>query len=315
MQGQPASPSIEMTENVDQSGLRKQNAPANASIFKFPAGTAMFLLVCSILCFCLLMFLLYKQVSHPVPGSIGIAAVGAAMLAAAGFFTFRSSCRFRDTIAVNADGIWYLSRSGESTYIAWSEVASVNVLDTRQRLLICDASGSRKIRLEYQLQDFANLRDFVLSHATALTKPHGPSSNIFHRTWINKIILLIFAGLSLLLAGLVVGQPKPFIICIGCAGLFVAALAQDPTTLQITKGALVITYPGWKQNIDLRTITGISLTDIADAKGNVWAAVIINRQNRKPVKLFRFREGSVALRDALQSAWKAAGGSDQLANS
>ena len=54
---------------------------------------------------------------------------------------------------------------------------------------------------------------------------------------------------------------------------------------------------------------------IADAKGNVWAAVIINRQNRKPVKLFRFREGSVALRDALQSAWKAAGGSDQLANS
>jgi hypothetical protein len=59
MQGQPASPSIEMTEDVDQSGWGKQIAPANASIFKFPAGTAMVLLVGSILCFCLLMFLLY----------------------------------------------------------------------------------------------------------------------------------------------------------------------------------------------------------------------------------------------------------------
>ena len=68
----------------------------------------------------------------------------------------------------------------------------------------------------------------------------------------------------------------------------------------------MITYPGWKQNIDFRTISGISLTDIAVGKGNVWAAVIINRQNDKPIKLFRFREGSIALRDALQSAWKAA---------
>jgi hypothetical protein len=295
-----------MTENIEQSGWREKGAPANATLFKFPSGTAPFLLIVSILCFCLLILVVYEQISHPKRGSLGIATVCVAMFAAFGLIAFRSSGRLRDTIAVNSDGIWYLSRSGQSTYIAWSDVASVKVLDTQQRLLLSDKSDSRRIRLEYQLEDFAKLRDFVLSHTTALTKPHSPRSNTFHRTWINKTVLLVFAGSSLLIAGLTVGQPKVFVIAIGFAVAFLASLTQDPTTLQITKDAVVITYPGWKQNIDFRTISGISLTDIADGKGNVWAAVIINRQNDKPIKLFRFREGSIALRDALQSAWKAA---------
>ena len=69
-----------MTENVDQSGLRKQSAPANATIFKFPARTALFLFSCSILCFCLLIVLVYEELTHPGPGSLGIAVAGAAML-------------------------------------------------------------------------------------------------------------------------------------------------------------------------------------------------------------------------------------------
>jgi hypothetical protein len=167
-------------------------------------------------------------VSHPGPGSIGIAAVGAAILAAAGIFTFRSSGRFRDTIAVNADGIWYLSRSGESTYIAWSEVASIDARDTQQRLVLRDASGSRRIRLEYQLEDFAKLRDFVLSHATSLQKPHGPSPTLFHRTWINKCLLFGGAGFSFFLARFSVGQTGPMEIFVGFGVACLGLLSQDP---------------------------------------------------------------------------------------
>jgi len=127
-----------MTENIEQSGWREKGAPANATLFKFPSGTAPFLLIVSILCFCLLILVVYQQISHPKRGSLGIATVCVAMFAAFGLIAFRSSGR------------------------------------------------------------------------------------------------------------------------------------------------------------------------LADGKGNVWAAVIINRQNGKPIKLFRFREGSIALRDALQSAWKAA---------
>jgi len=43
-------------------------------------------------------------------------------------------------------------------------------------------------------------------------------------------------------------------------------------------------------------------------RGNVWVAVLIERRQGKPVRLFRFREGSVALHDALQSAYQSHGG-------
>jgi hypothetical protein len=304
-----------MTQNIDQSRLRNPSTQANATTFKFTAGTATVLLVWSILCFCIALFGLYHLVFDPGPGSIGIAAV-AALLATTGFFAFRSSHRFRDTVAVNADGIWYLSRRrGESTYIAWSEVATVDAFDTQQRLLLRDASASRRIRLEYQLKDFSKLRDFVLSHATSCQKPNGPSPSLFHRTWIYKCILLCGAGFCFLYAHFAEGQIVPAAIAIGFGVACLALLAQDPTTVEITKAAVVIAYPGWKRTIDLRSITTISFKDIHDVKGNVWAAVIVNHPNGRPIKLLRFREGSVVLHNALKSAWNAAGASSQLVNS
>ena len=42
----------------------------------------------------------------------------------------RSFKRLRDQVAVNSDGIWYLPRKGEPTFIVWHEVGSVSALDT-----------------------------------------------------------------------------------------------------------------------------------------------------------------------------------------
>ena len=74
--------------------------------------------------------------------------------------------------------------------IAWCDVANVNADDTQQRLVLSDATGDRSIRLEYQLENFGRLREFVLSHAAAPTHLHASGTNVFHRTWINKGILL-----------------------------------------------------------------------------------------------------------------------------
>lgn len=82
---------------------------------------------------------------------------------------------------------------------------------------------------------------------------------------------------------------------------------RDPTSVQITKRSIDITYLGWKRSVAFPEVIGISLKDVSDDRGNVWAAVILDRRNDKPIKLFRFREGSIALRDALQAAWNAAG--------
>ena len=57
--------------------------------------------------------------------------------------TLRSFGRLRDSVQANSDGIWYLPRKGEPIFIAWSNVASVKANDTRQRLVLCNATSGR----------------------------------------------------------------------------------------------------------------------------------------------------------------------------
>jgi hypothetical protein len=118
------------------------------------------------------------------------------------------------------------------------------------------------------------------------------------------VVFLSFAWLSLHQ-----GQPVPSLLFIGVAGLFLVALARDPTRVVITRETVVVKYLGWKRTIPFDTISGIVLADVQD-RGNVWAAVIIERRQGGPLKLFRFREGSIALREALDSAWRSAGKGD-----
>jgi hypothetical protein len=301
-----------MIGNIEQQAP-ELSAPPDATLFKFPGGTTAIMLFSSILTFSLMIGLLYTVLSDPHRGSLELAALSVVIFGAGSFFSFRVSQRCRDTIAVNNQGIWYLSRNSPPTYIAWNDVATVDAKETQQRLVLTDRSGTRSIRLEYQLADFSKLRDFVLSHAVELAKLKQPASGIFHRSWINKSILLSGAALFLFLAYGAIQQPRDCLILIAIGICLLGAVTRDPTTLQITNSAVIIAYPGWKQSIGLHAITGVSLTDISDSKGNVWAAVVIDRTAGKPIKLFRFREGSIALCAALQSAWNAAGGTDRSA--
>jgi hypothetical protein len=154
--------------------------------------------------------------------------------------------------------------------------------DTQQRLVLLDATGARRVRLEYQLENFGQLRDFVLRHAAVATRLCGAAS-VFHRTWINKGILLGGAVLLLLIARLSLhqGQPGVSLFFIGLAGLLLVALTQDPTRVLITGDAVVIEYPGRKRTIPFNTIREIMLADVY-SRGNVWAAVIIERQQGMP---------------------------------
>ena len=216
--------------------------------------------------------------------------------------------KLRESVAINSQGVWSLPTKGEPTFIAWRDVANVRADDTGQRLVLLDGTGGSSIRLKYQLQDFGRLREFVLRHTAESARRCAPGVNVFHRTRINKVILLGFAVPCLFLArlGFHQGQPRASLFFIGLAGLIVASLTQDPTHAVITRDAVVIKYPGWKRVIPFHSISGIVLADQYDRNCNVWAAVIIERRQGRPLKLFRFREGSLALHDALYSAWRSA---------
>jgi hypothetical protein len=280
--------------------------PANASVFRFSAGLAWLMLTCSLLFFGLVAAAVVVQVADPDRISFPLVVICFFLFGTFSLLSIRSFSRFRDSVAVHAEGIWYLRRRGEATFLAWPEVAKIQANDTQQRLVLSDASGGRRIRLEYQLENFRKLREFVLSRASAPARAHAADTKVFRQAWINKGILLGLAG-GFLVAGEMTHQRKTasalYTAAIGV--LMLGGITRDPTSLRITDDAVVIHYVGWKQTIEFQTITSISLEDI-EGRGNVWTAVTIKREQGEPIQLFRFREGPIVLNDALQAAWKSA---------
>ncbi len=283
-----------------------QPVPADAQMFKFPQGLASFMLVASAFFAALLAGAVVvlrgaDRVLLLVLLPCGVVIASIAVL------SVRSFGMLRDSVAVNGDGIWYLPRRGEPRFLAWNDVARVRADDVQQRLVLMDTTGMRTIRLEYQLENFGQLRTFVLQHTAPATHLDPSAREIFHRTWINKGILAAGVLVVLALASLSIRDVGICSLFVAFAVVLMIGIVSDPTRVVLSDDALLIEYPGWHRAIAWKTITGIALGDM-NQRGNVWAAVVIERQQRKPIRLFRFSEGSVALHDALVSGWRSGAG-------
>jgi hypothetical protein len=282
-------------------------APADALIFEFPASMRAVLLGGAVFFTGFTALGAAMQLTRPSRGSWVLVLLLFLVFVPAAIYCTGAYRRFRDRVAVNAEGIWYLPKNGLFTFIAWSDIAEVKANDAMQRLIVTDASGSRTIRAEYQLGNFATLREFVLAHTKAPARnPVGQS--MFHRSWINKIILLGFGFLMLAPAMAAYRQSagSGFYLFVGLGACCFLLVVLDPLTLEVTQENVVIRYPAWTRTIPFSSIAGIKLDDVRDPRnGNVWAAVVIERRKGRRIRLFRLREGSIALNDALQRAWSA----------
>lgn len=286
--------------------------PADAQIFSFPRGLRPFMLFAVAFCAALIGAAVAVLLSGPTDREFYVLLPCIPVIASLAMLAQRRATRYRDKVAVGTDGIWCLPRKGEPTFIPWSGVARVEAHDTAQRLVLVDARDGTKISLEYQLNDIGKLRDFVLDHVPPSVRRPATAPTVFHRTWINKGVFLGFLGFSLFLARHVWSQGQPMsalLVIMLFAAPILLAIARDPVLVVIAQNGVVIKYPGWKRTIPFSTIRGVSLKDLR-GNGDVWAAVIIERDRGRPLKLLRFREGSTTLHDTLRSAWLSAGGCD-----
>ncbi len=279
--------------------------PADATLFTFPRGLPWFMLGTSLLLasaavFCAIGF------AERHEAALGI--LSFALLGSISTLLFRSSLRLFDHVAVNSDGIWYVPRNGQPIFLAWRDIGTVVAQDVQQRLLIVDAAGRATIRLEYQLANFQRLREFVLMHTSGQTRAGAAPLTTFHRTWINKILFLFFSVPLLFIVRIAGGQGHwgASVIFVVFATVLLGSIALDPLRVSVEPQAVVITYPGWKRKILFSQIADISLTD-ESFRGNVFAVVVIRVSQGKPIKLFRFREGSLALYETLKAAWRRVG--------
>jgi hypothetical protein len=92
------------------------------------------------------------------------------------------------------------------------------------------------------------------------------------------------------------------VIFLVMVGVDLLCVVRDPLSLEIKSNRIVIRYPGWKRDISFSDIASVTLKNNATANGNVWAGVVISINDRKPLTLYRFRDGSLTLLQALQSA-------------
>jgi hypothetical protein len=205
--------------------------------------------------------------------------------------------RARDQIAVDEAGIWRLPPKGEPVFIAWRDVGVVRADDTMQRLIVSGRSRAHIVRLEYQLDDFSTLRDYVIQHTVPATRAKQTSGSVFYRTWINKCILLFFVSLYIVAAVFIFAADRRGFstFFFGMAALTLVPVVRDPLSLTIKSDRVVINYPGWKREISFSEIDSATLSNIS-GKGNVWARVVISLKHQK------FRDGSLALLQALQDA-------------
>lgn len=84
-----------------------------------------------------------------------------------GYFLYLSLVTLRrsaDTVACTADGLCWRSAKGSSVFIAWDEIGRVEVQNVMQRLVVTDRGETRRIILEYHLQDFGDLRRLVMAN-------------------------------------------------------------------------------------------------------------------------------------------------------
>lgn len=287
--------------------------PEDATDFAFPRGATWVLLFSLLTAFAQAVVLFVEAWSTQDPTTRMTQIPQGVFLALVAELNWRFFLGSRHRVALNPEGIWSIRRK-DIRFLAWSNVARVSADDTMQRLELTDASGSTAIRIEYQLKDFAKLRAFVLSHTAESTLVRSEGASVFHRGWDRKIIYAAVGIASLFVAWFVYRQitGELFLLpAVVAAAAFVAFLV-DPVSVAIARSGILIGYPIYERTVPFASVKAISLTDVR-YRGNVWAGVRIEIRGGWPIRLTRFRGGSVALYESLQAAWRRSGGPEKTA--
>jgi len=275
--------------------------PPDANVYTFAAGATWIFLVALLMALAEGILLFYRAWTTADPSTRISQIPEGVFFALVAELNWRFLRGSRARIAVNAEGIWR-RRGGRTAFLAWRDVASVLANDALQRLEITDARELTTIRVEYQIANFERLREYILGHSDqqAQLEKHGVS--VFHAAIGRKIvygaaaaILLFFAWLSQHHSGHMLVVP----LLAGVGLLFL--ILREPTKVVIGHDGIAIHHLGYQSDIPFSSIASVDLSDVR-YRGNVWAGVVITNRRGARIRLSRFREGSVALYEALRAA-------------
>jgi hypothetical protein len=278
---------------------------SSATYFHLPSSFRWLMIVYLVALLGFIALFLTLAIFEPGRKSLVLAAIDTAGCGAFGLLVAGIIRKSWDRVAVDDAGVWYLPYKASPVLLRWKEIASVEAREIRKRLILSDASGFKKIKLEYELKNFDKLREVVLARTTA-SRAHTPACSVFHRNYVNRgfqfsCILLFAACASLALRS---GQPKAGTLLVAFAGIcFFYPLLREPSKITISPLSLRIDYFGWYRVLPFDTLTNIEFVTVRGR--DVSAAVLIKNTKSRAFTLMGFQGGSVVLYDSLRAAWLA----------
>lgn len=281
----------------------------NAISFGFPRiyrGAMIFVLVA---CFGFIGFCGGVAAREPGVRALAIVLGGGALFAFIGGLSVTHLSRLRDRISVDDNGISYMPRRGPATFIGWNEVGKVEARDSLGRLVVRDVSGSRRINLEYQLEDFDRLREIVLqrtaeqrqarlaagAEGTAESAPLRTTRRaVFYAEWRTWAVvasplaagvvygLIVFGAHRSLEAGQMRVLILYFVILAAGEALLVAWL---PWRITLSDDAVIVRYPFSHRVVPYRAIVRAELRRLVNSEGRRLETVRIELKDGRVVSL------------------------------
>lgn len=255
---------------------------------------------------------------------VGIASAGAALITSGGapqrlglitglmsllilglaVYCVRAMLRARGEVVVDESGVWWMVGRRPPTSIAWSDVQSLRADDLMQRLIVSDRTSRRTIKMEYQLDRFADLRAFVLAHTADSARWRPAPTATFHKSWVLVAVNVAADALFLTLgvAAVARGQGMLGLCLLGLFVWLVAAARNTPLRVTVRADRVDIIYLLRRKVLPIGDITAATLADRVDGNGNSRTDVVLSTTRQGVFKFSLFSEGSLALLQALHHA-------------
>lgn len=138
---------------------------ANARIFSFPRRSLRMLVTALVSCTALLSFSIYSSLFSDGRPDLLLFFVAVVFFGWIGAIHLRRLRVLDDRVAIDESGICYLPARGPNCWIAWDDIGSIKSHKIMWFLEVIDGRRSRRIRLEYNLDNFSGLRQLMSEHS------------------------------------------------------------------------------------------------------------------------------------------------------
>ncbi len=281
-----------------------------AEIFCFPKGYKGLVLFCILVfgaCLIIGIALLYFD---PSQKSLWIALIDVAVFGFLLWYSLEVWKKSDDCITADGSGLTYASPKGTRIFVNWREITDVRARDVLQRLEIYSLSGRKMMNLEYQLENFDRLRTLILEN-TCLDQSRLAKQKTFTRDARLNVFLLVAFVFFLIMALWGLAQRQIIIISIFTVGeaATIVAWLREVQKVVLYETFFEERFILWSRKTLYSDIEKIDINNAMDQYMNSVANVVVKLHTGKQIKFVGFREGSLALFNALDAALKGKGGS------